>query len=303
MIGQSWPTLVSLWPLQTIRHSCHLSLRYFCYLCTNSGWWSRFLLGFRTVAGLSTLMVDVCCMQSKAFLKSMKFTITGFCHAATFSITCLSANIWSRHDLPGLKTAYPWRKFVSTAFRILPSSTQANTLPRTDSRVMPRQLLQSDKSPFLGSGTIIPFFHSVETSLLCHTVLNSFVRCGMTVSAALAECDPYLLLCHSWAYWLLVLVLFQLWLPYSLQASVCPVCRFWTHAVHLALDNSVRLQSTCSWHLFICCSCVVACLPSLSLTGGRFTCSPASSLTVWYSDFASSILYLEIKHFLPNIAD
>jgi len=33
--------------------------------------------------------------------------------------------------------------------------------------------------------------------LLCHTVLNSFVRCGMTVSAALAECDPYLLLCHS----------------------------------------------------------------------------------------------------------
>ena len=30
---------------------------------------------------------------------------------------------------------------------------------------MPRQLLQSHKSPFLGSGTIIPFFQSVETSL------------------------------------------------------------------------------------------------------------------------------------------
>jgi len=25
-----------------------------------------------------------------------------FCHAVTFSITCLSANIWSLHDLPGL---------------------------------------------------------------------------------------------------------------------------------------------------------------------------------------------------------
>jgi len=37
----------------------------------------------------------------------------------------------------------------------------------------------------------------------------------------------------------------------------------------------------CSCHLFICYSCVAACLPSLSLIGGRFTYSPASSLTAF----------------------
>jgi len=32
---------------------------------------------------------------------------------------------------------------------------------------MPRQLLQSDKSPFLGSGMIMPSLHSVGTSCFC----------------------------------------------------------------------------------------------------------------------------------------
>jgi len=188
--------------------------------------------------------------------------------------------------------------YIYCLTRILPSSTQANTLPGTDSRVMPRQLLQSDKSPFL------PFFHCVETSLLCHTVLNSFVRCGMTVSAFsadLAECDPYLLLCHSWAYWLLVLLLFQLLLPYSSEAPVCPASFSYSCSTG---SGQFSTAAKCSCHLFICCSCVAACLPSLSLIDGRFTCSPASSLTVWYSVFlrlpASPIVYLEIKFFAKH---
>jgi len=60
----------------------------------------------------------------------------------------------------------------------------------------------------------------------------------------------------------------------------------------------------CSCHLFICYSCVAACLPSLSLMGGRFTCSPVSSLTSWYSVFASpSVFYFVFgnKVFMLNI--
>jgi len=33
------------------------------------------------------------------------YTITGFCHAVTFSMLCLSVNIWSLHDLSGLNPA------------------------------------------------------------------------------------------------------------------------------------------------------------------------------------------------------
>ena len=92
------------------------------------------------------------CMQSKAFQKSMKFIITGICHAVTFSMICLSAKIWSLHDLPGLNPACSCRKYVSMLFLNLLSNTLANTLPGTDSSVMPRQLLQSDRSPFLRPG-------------------------------------------------------------------------------------------------------------------------------------------------------
>ena len=44
-------------------------------------------------------------MQSKAFQKYIKFITTGLCHAVTFSVICLSANISSLHDLPGLNPA------------------------------------------------------------------------------------------------------------------------------------------------------------------------------------------------------
>jgi len=186
------------------------------------------------------------CMQSKAFLKSMKFTITGFYHAVTFSIICLRANVWSLHGLPGLKTACSWRRFVSTALRILPSSTQANTLPRTDSRVMPRQLLQSDiKSPFLGSGMIIPF--STLWKLLCSVIsvkqlrqvwYDCFSSSGWmwSVPAVL----PFLSLLTARA-----ILLFQLLLPHSLKRRyvLCVVFEFVQYIWLWTIQQGLRLQS------------------------------------------------------------
>jgi len=141
---------------------------------------------------------------------------------------------------------------------------------------MPRQLLQSGKSPFLGSGTIIPFFHSVKTSLLCRTVLNSFVMCGMTVSAALAECDPYsvpaalpflsLLTARATSVSVIASVF---------TSSVGILCVVFELMQYIWLYGQFSTAAKCSCHLFICCSYVVACLPSMSFIGGRFTCSPA----------------------------
>jgi len=87
-------------------------------------------------------------MQSKAFEKSIKFIITGLCHAVTFSTICLSAKTWSQHDPRGLNCACSCCKSVSILLLSLLSTMLANTLSDTDSSVMPRQLLQSDRSPF-----------------------------------------------------------------------------------------------------------------------------------------------------------
>ena len=77
---------------------------------------------------------------------------------------------------------------------------------------------------------------------------------------------------------------------FTSSVSICPLMQYiwlWT----------ISTAAKCSYHLFICCSCVAACLPSLSLIRGRFTCSPDSSLTVWYSGFASpSVSYCVFRN-------
>jgi len=113
---------------------------------------------------------------SNAFLKSIKFIITGLFHAVTFSIICRRINIWSLQDLYCLNPACSWRSWLSIAFLILPSRTLLKTLPGTDNRVIPRQLLQS----VFGSGMIIPFLHSDGIFLVCHMSLHSFVSTVIT---------------------------------------------------------------------------------------------------------------------------
>ena len=121
-------------------------------------------------------------MQSNAFEKSMKCIIVGLCHAVTFSIICRSVNIWSLHDLPRLKPACSCRSWLSTAAWILFSSILQNTLPGADSNVIPRELLQSARSPFFGSGMVTPFRQSDGTILLYHMMLHKWANSGMTAS-------------------------------------------------------------------------------------------------------------------------
>jgi len=248
-------------------------------------------------------------MQSKAFRKSMKFIITGICHAFTFSMMCLSAKIWSLHDLPGLNPACSCRKYVSTLLLNVLSTILANTLPGTDSSVMPRQLLQSDRSPFLERGTIIPFLYSVGTSLFCQTILNRFVSCGAINSACFnnSGCTcipsvpaalPFFRCFISWITSVSVITYIHTYIDTfitrsmvehvariggpSFTSSVGISCSWISSSKSCNISGSgqLRTEEKCFCHRMICSSCVVAYFPSFCLIGGRLV-FPDSSFTIW----------------------
>ena len=78
-------------------------------------------------------------------------------------------------DHPFLKSAHSSLRIKS----ICPCShlirTQQKTLPTTERKVMPHQLLQSLRFPFLGTMTIIPLLQSTEMFSLFQMLLKRFV--------------------------------------------------------------------------------------------------------------------------------
>ncbi|KAH3782005.1 hypothetical protein DPMN_159916 [Dreissena polymorpha] len=74
--------------------------------------------------------------------------------------------MWSMQDLPFLKPACSWRRIPSTAVEMRWRMMQLKILLVRDCKVMPRQLLQFPRSPFLGSLTMVPVFHSLDASSL-----------------------------------------------------------------------------------------------------------------------------------------
>ncbi|KAH3821395.1 hypothetical protein DPMN_123301 [Dreissena polymorpha] len=74
--------------------------------------------------------------------------------------------MWSMQDLPFLKPACSWGRIPSTAVVMRWRMMRLKILLVRDSRVMPRQLLQFPRSPFLGSLTMEPVFHSLGASSL-----------------------------------------------------------------------------------------------------------------------------------------
>jgi len=89
------------------------------------------------------------------------------------SFFCRREKIWSIQDRPGLKPACCWRNSWSIVYCKWFSNTLANTLPGTDKSIIPRQLLQSVRSPFFGSGMMTPLLQSTGTASCCHTKLHT----------------------------------------------------------------------------------------------------------------------------------
>ena len=59
------------------------------------------------------------------------------CHVRVFSITCLSVQIFSQHNLPGLNLACFWSRFSSMASVERFSITVTMISPGFDNKVMP----------------------------------------------------------------------------------------------------------------------------------------------------------------------
>ena len=88
----------------------------------------------------------------------------------------IRVKICSEQDLLLLKPACCPLSFTSMEpFRQL-ISIILSTFPGIDNSVIPLQLLQFDKLPFLGCFTIIPFFHSSGTSWCCQQLFKSDVK-------------------------------------------------------------------------------------------------------------------------------
>jgi len=98
------------------------------------------------------------------------------------SIIFWSAKICSVHDRPFLKPACSSCSVWSTAFWSLLSNILVKTLPGVDNRIIPLQLLQSLRLPFLDSFTIIHFLQAPGTSCSCQMLLNSTTSCPVIVS-------------------------------------------------------------------------------------------------------------------------
>ena len=81
--------------------------------------------------------------------------------------------ICSTHGLAALNPACSSRSFRSTDVLHLYSSIQDKAFPGTDDKVIPRQLLQSDASPFFDSFTITLFCHSIGTTCFFQHLLRS----------------------------------------------------------------------------------------------------------------------------------
>jgi len=91
---------------------------------------------------------------------------------------CLSVNICSHHDLPGMKPACSCPGFPSTAFLIRFSNITLIIFPGpgVNSRVMPLlQFVHSLRSRFFGIGMMIPSFQSSGSFSFVHTLLHTVI--------------------------------------------------------------------------------------------------------------------------------
>ena len=136
----------------------------------------------------------------------------------------LRTKIWSEQPFPALNPACSSRILWSTAILIRFKITRPNILIGIDIKVIPRELLLTEMSPFFGIFTIKPFFQSSRshTSLRKGQRTQTDVRkspffvscwnasvCNRSISACIASIPVVLQFLRIW------------WRPLSLWPSMC----------------------------------------------------------------------------------
>jgi hypothetical protein len=117
----------------------------------------------------------------------MKFITNVDWNSIDSSMMVLNVKMWSIQERCGRKPACSSLNLISTAFFSLSISMLQNSLPGIDSKVIPRQLLQSDRSPFFGSLKITPSFQSLGGFSFCQTsfIMVSNKTCKLVVYVTL----------------------------------------------------------------------------------------------------------------------
>ena len=135
------------------------------------------------------------CMLSNAFSKSTKLIYSCLCHSVHCSMMLRRVKIWSAHPLPFRNPACSLLSCLSIASEILCMMTFASILLGIDKRVIPRQLSQFFREPFLGIFTITPFDQSFGIVFPSHmdvkSGLSSFAEssgCTLNSSAFRLSC-------------------------------------------------------------------------------------------------------------------
>ena len=122
------------------------------------------------------------CTLSNAFLKSTKLMCRGAFHSRHCSMMFFSAKIWSMHPLPLRKPACSCLSLLSMAESNRRRRTLQNILLGVERRVIPRQLSQFCRLPFLGILTMRPFVQSHEMVLVSHIWLKRSTNTVVEIS-------------------------------------------------------------------------------------------------------------------------
>ena len=85
------------------------------------------------------------------------YAYRGVCHFSDYSMMMRIVTMWSVHERSWRKPACSSRSRLSRVVFSLSNIILVITLPGMDSNIMPRQLPQDDRSPFLGSFNGCPF--------------------------------------------------------------------------------------------------------------------------------------------------
>ena len=172
--------------------------------------------------------------------------------------------LWSVLDLSYRKTARWYLKSASNVVVSLSKIILFNTLPGTNSNIIPRWFLHSLRLPFFGIFIRCPSFHCSGASLLKEFVSISDVSTSAFIASGGMLSGPGALLVFTFFIAFLISVLEGLLV---LMGSWWEVGRMSTSSVGGGL---LRSSSKCSAHLFNWFSCLVRALPFLSVTGMSF---------------------------------
>ena len=117
-------------------------------------------------------------MLSNAFSRSMKLMYSGVFHSLLCSKIWRRVKMWSEQDRPGRKPACCGRRSFSRTAVSLDNTILLKTLLVRERGVMPLQLLQSPRSPFLGNLKMRPVFHASGIWPSSQICLKISVRMG-----------------------------------------------------------------------------------------------------------------------------